>query len=102
MFELFENLPLALSTTLMAVASAILVLDAVWLLSGRARWFVAVMVPVTLAFIAYLLPSWFREPHLREHYDPFEVVPLILWAIGGLLASLLVVALRDVVPQKRK
>jgi hypothetical protein len=101
-FELFESLPLGLSATLMAGASAILVLPAVCLLKGRARRFVAVIVPVTLAFIAYRLPSWFGEPHLREHYDPFGVVPPILWSIGGLLASFLVVALRDAVPRKWK
>ena len=91
MLDLFESLPLSVTTVIAATVSVAVVAAISRLIPVRAMWAVAIVTPFVVSHALYWAPFWLRHRTNSGSYVAWEPIFLAFWGLAGVVGSLIFV-----------
>lgn len=93
MLDIFESLPLGVTTLIVAGLSLATVTFFSRLVPLRQMWLIAVVIPLVVSCLLYWTPYWIRPHTDSAEYSAWELLFIVVWAGAGMVISLIFVGL---------
>jgi hypothetical protein len=92
MLDIFESLPLSVTTLIVAAISVLVVAGFSRVAPIRLMWLVALVAPLVVSYVVYWMPYWVSPSSHAGAYIAWELLVLAIWGGAGIVASLMFVS----------